>query len=311
MRVELLVKPEAVCDCGVFTYFPCLSKILKYKAEQGREPKERNNMTREELFSLVREAGYRILDKIAEASARGDEEEVERLSESLKRMLNALMGKFEEEEEEKWGKGEEDWDTPVRKAIWAIRLAKSPRLLEWLRDIFGPYKSPAEKERERKREYYKKVGPRMNYYWNHIEYLVPKLDATYGKLRDLLRDAQTKDGDPFPEEEKEMVAKRGVVAHSLLLNLESTPELNPKVFVHKNREKFDLLADYDALFQLKTRILSLLGSRNPLYDPVLDSFMELLDLTWDLKQILKQLAEEDMFDATSITLEDVSETTRS
>jgi hypothetical protein len=92
-------------------------------------------MTRKELFDLVRQAGHEILDKIAEASKRGDEEEVERLSEALKRIMDALIGK-PEEEEKRWEEDERVWDSPVQKAIWAIRLAKSPGLWDTLREAF-------------------------------------------------------------------------------------------------------------------------------------------------------------------------------
>jgi hypothetical protein len=270
-------------------------------------------MTREELFALVREAGHKILDKIAEASARGDEEEVKQLSEALKGMMNALIGKPKEEgeEEERIGKeGRDIWDNPVQEAIRAIRLAKSPGLLERLGDlIFGPYQSPQEREREEKRKYFKKVGGRMTFYFHHFEHIVPQLRSKYGELEDLLRDAQTKDGNPFPQEEKNEVTERRIVAGYLEACLQYTRELNPKVFVDKYRDKMELLSDHDALLELRSRVLGLLGRRNPLYDPVLDCFMELLRLTRELKRLLEKM-EEEGFHPISITAEDVTETTR-
>jgi hypothetical protein len=105
-------------------------------------------MTKKELFDLVRQAGHEILEKIAEASRRGDEEEVERLSGALKRIMNALIGE-PEEEEERWKEEGDVWDNPVQKAIWAIRLAKSPRLWNTLREIFLG-ETPYQREEQKK-----------------------------------------------------------------------------------------------------------------------------------------------------------------
>jgi hypothetical protein len=267
-------------------------------------------MTKEELFEIVRQAGHGILERIAEASARGDEEEVERLSEAFRRMMDALLGKLEEEEEEKWGEGRDIRGNPVEEAIRAIRLAKSPGPLDRLIDlIFGPYKSPQEREREEKRKYFEEVGGRMNFYFHHLEWIVPRLRSKYGELNDLLRDAQTADGAPFPEKEKKEVEERASAAWYLKVVLESTRELNPKVFVDKYRDKMEILSDYDGLLELRSRVLSLLGPRNPLYDPVLDCFMELLKLTGELENLLKKM-EGEGFRPISITAEDVTGTTR-
>jgi AcrR family transcriptional regulator len=262
-------------------------------------------VTKKELFELARQAGHGILEKIAEASARGDEEEVKRLSEALERIIDALIGKLEEEDE-RWEEGKDIRDNPVEKAIRAIRLAKSPGPLERLVDlIFGPYKSPQEREREEKKKYFEEVGGRMNFYFHHLERIVPQLHSKYGELVDLLRDAQTEDGNPFPEKEKNEVAERGRVAWHLKVVLEYTRELNPKVFVDKYRGEMKLLSDYDGLLELRSRVLSLLGRRNPLYDPVLDCFMELLRLTRELESLLKKM-EEEGFRSISITAEDVT-----
>jgi hypothetical protein len=261
---------------------------------------DREQTIHERITGEIEERVRELLKRLKEAEEKGDKEEADRVVDELVQLAETYWP---------WmiGKGKIN---PVQEAIWAVRLAKSPGLLDRLVDlIFGPYKSPQEREREEKRKYFEEVGGRMNFYFHHLERIVPQLHSKYGELEDLLRDAQTEDGNPFPEKEKNEVAERGRVAWHLKAVLEYTRELNPKVFVDKYRDEMELLSDYDGLLKLRSRVLSLLGRHNPLYDPVLDCFMELLRLTRELESLLKKM-EEEGFRSIPITAEDVTETTR-
>ena len=90
-----------------------------------------------EIRELLREFGHRMLEKIAEASRRGDLEEAERLSRIFRETWDKVFGREGEsgyEEEGRSGYDDDEWDHPVQRAIKALRLAKSIMRKASLRD---------------------------------------------------------------------------------------------------------------------------------------------------------------------------------
>ncbi len=248
-------------------------------------------MTKEELFRIVREAGHRILEKIAEASARGDNEEVERLSESLKRIIDALVGELKEEEEGR-EEGEDDWGNPVQKAIWTLRLIKSPGLWETLREIFlgeTPFERERRKELKEKREYYEKMKEKMEWYLYQFTNIVSSLYQKFVELDRLLMRAKTKDGKPLPDREMNEVERRMRAVGVLESALKSGRQLNPEFIMNLHRDSVRTILDIHGLNQLSSRILDLLGVGNPLWSEVYRVTEELTRLSWDFDEMLRSM----------------------